>query len=111
MLVSVLYQEVRGCHSIVNLSLERLSAVLVLAVQATIDSWRLGWNFTAKESIQSASNVYTPGVQTVALDSPNVQLQGSAINDTIKPFSWTEISFLGTKSTLPVPDAQYKASL
>ncbi len=80
------------------------------AVQATINSWRLGWNFTAKEAIQSASNVYTPGVQTIALDPPNVQLEGSGVNDTVKPFSWTEIAFLGTKSTITVPDAQYKAS-
>ena len=87
-----------------------ISAV-VPGVQATIDSWRLGWNFTAKETIQSASNVYTPGVQTIGLEPPNVQLQGSGINDTVKPFSWTEISFLGTKSTEPVPNAQYKASL
>lgn len=80
-------------------------------VQATINSWRLGWNFTARETIQSASNVYTPGVQTIALDPPSVQLQGSGINDTVKPFSWTEIAFLGTKSTTPAPNAQYKASL
>ncbi len=81
------------------------------AMQATIDSWRLGWNFTAKETIQSASNVYTSSVQTIALDAPNVQLQGSGVNNTVKPFSWTEISFLGTKSTEPIPNAQYKASL
>ena len=80
-------------------------------MQATIDSWRLGWNFTAKETIQSASNVYTSSVQTIALDAPNVQLQGSGVNNTVKPFSWTEISFLGTKSTEPIPNAQYKASL
>ena len=80
------------------------------ALQATIASWRLGWNFTAKEIIQSPSNVYTPGVDILALDPPNVQLQGSNVNLTIKPFSWTEISFLGTKSTTPVPAAQYKAS-
>ena len=80
-------------------------------MQATIESWRLGWNFTAKETIQSPQNVYTPGVQVIALDAPNVQLQGLGINDTVTPFSWTEISFLGSKSTMPVPNAQYKASL
>ena len=79
-------------------------------LKATIASWRLGWNFTAKETIQGVSNVYTPGVDVLALDPPNVQLQGLNVNLTIKPFSWTEISFLGTKSTTPVPDAQYKAS-
>jgi len=78
-------------------------------LQATIDSWRLQWNFTAKETIQTASNVYTPGVETTAIDPPNVQLQASGSNNTVKPFSWTEISFLGTKSTMPVPNAQYKA--
>ena len=86
----------------------RFDALAIL--QATIASWRLGWNFTAKETIQSASNVYTPGVDVSALDPPNVQLESSNVNLTIKPFSWTEISFLGTKSTTPVPDAQYKAS-
>ncbi len=79
-------------------------------MQATIDSWRLGWNFTAKEAIQSPQNVYTPGVQVITLDPPYVQLQGLGINNTVKPFSWMEISFLGSKSTLPVPNAQYKAS-
>ena len=79
-------------------------------MQATIESWRLGWNFTAKETIQSPQNVYTPGVQVFALDPPNVQLQGLDVNDTVKPFNWTEISFLGSKSTMPVPNAQYKAS-
>ena len=54
--------------------------------------------------------MYTPGVDVLALDPPNVQLQSSNVNLTIKPFSWTEISFLGTKFTTPVPDAQYKAS-
>ena len=78
-------------------------------LKATIASWRLGWNFTAEETIQSPSNVYTPGVDVLALDPPNVQLQASNVNLTIKPFSWTEISFLGTKSTTPVPSVQYKA--
>ncbi|CAK0785369.1 hypothetical protein CVIRNUC_008577, partial [Coccomyxa viridis] len=82
----------------------------IFSNNATIASWRLGWNFTAKETIQSASNVYTPGVDVLALDPPNVQLQSSNVNLTIKPFSWTEISFLGTKSTAPVPDAQYKVA-
>ena len=54
--------------------------------------------------------MYTPGVQVIALDAPNVQLQGLGVNDTVKPFSWTEISFLGSKSTMSVPNAQYKAS-
>ncbi len=54
--------------------------------------------------------MYTPGVETIALDPPNVQLEGSGVNDTVKPFSWTEIAFLGTKSVEAVPDAQYKAS-
>ena len=54
--------------------------------------------------------MFTPGVDVLALDPPNVQLQSSNVNLTIKPFSWTEITFLGTKSTAPVADAQYKAS-
>ena len=82
---------------------------LLLILQASIASWRLGWNFTAKETIQSASNVYTPGVDVLALENPSVQLQSSNVNLTIKPFGWTEISFLGTKSTASVPGAQYKA--
>ena len=101
----VLHFTFKSCNS------EVLILLKVSGVQATINSWRLGWNFTANETIQSASNVYTPGVETIALDPPNVELQGSGINDTVKPFSWTEIAFLGTKTTSPAPDAQYKASL
>ena len=67
----------------------------------------MGWDFTAKETL-SQGNIYTSGVDTLSLNGSNVQLQSCDSNNSIQPFNWTSISFLGTKLTTPVPGFPYK---
>jgi hypothetical protein len=78
-------------------------------LKVTIDTWRLGWNFTAGESVQSG-NIYTAGVDALSLNGSNVQLQSTSANNSVQPFSWTSISLLGTKSVAPTPNSPYKVS-
>lgn len=80
-------------------------------MQASIDTWRLGWNFTAGESVGPA-DVFTRGVTPLVLDGANVQLESRSANNSVRPFQWTSVSILGTKSGAPAsPAAPYKARL
>ena len=77
--------------------------------QATIDTWRLGWNFTAGETL-TANNIFTAGIDPFALNASNVQLESRSANESVQPFAWTSVSFLGTKSTAPAaPAAPFRA--
>ena len=86
-----------------------LTAAVDARGQATIDTWRLGWNFTAGESV-GAANIFTRAVDPIALDGAGVQLESLAANNSVRPFQWTSVSILGTKSGAPAsPAAPYKA--
>ena len=80
----------------------------LFAVQATVDTWKLGWNFTAGETVQGG-NIYTAGVDVLKLNGSTVQLESQSQNNTVVPFSWTTVSFLGNKGALPSSQAPYKA--
>lgn len=75
--------------------------------QATVDTWRLGWNFTAGETVQGG-NIYTAGVDVLKINGSTVQLESQSHNNTVMPFSWTTVSFLGTKASMPTPRAPYR---
>lgn len=72
-------------------------------VQAIVSTFKLGWNFTAGETIRQQQDI-TPNVTAITLPSPNVstvQLQSYSPNNTVHPLQWTSISFLGYKSMDP----------
>jgi hypothetical protein len=76
-------------------------------MQAIVNTWRLGWNFTAGETVQGG-NIYTAGVDVLKLNGSSVQLESMSSNNTVMPFSWTSVSFLGTKAAMPTSLAPYK---
>ena len=74
-----------------------------------MDTWKLGWNFTAGETVQNG-NLYTAGVEALVLNGSKVHLESTSSNNSVNPFSWTSVSLLGTKSMTPVPNAPYRVS-
>ncbi|KAK9918851.1 hypothetical protein WJX75_007510 [Coccomyxa subellipsoidea] len=81
----------------------------VFSNNATVNTWRLGWNFTAGETVQGG-NIYTAGVDVLKLNGSSVQLESMSSNNTVMPFSWTSVSFLGTKAAMPTSLAPYKVA-
>lgn len=82
----------------------------IVVLQATVNTWRLGWNFTAGETVQGG-NIYTAGVDVLKLNGSSVQLESLSPNNTVKPFSWTSVSFLGTKAAMPTLPAPYRVMI
>ncbi|EIE21885.1 hypothetical protein COCSUDRAFT_56332 [Coccomyxa subellipsoidea C-169] len=81
----------------------------VFSNNATVNTWRLGWSFTAGETVQGG-NIYTAGVDVLKLNGSSVQLESLSPNNTVKPFSWTSVSFLGTKAAMPTLSAPYRVA-
>ena len=68
--------------------------------QATITSFKIGWNFTAGETIRQQQDIYTPGIDAILIANSTVQIQ-SFSNNTVRPLNWTSFSFLGYKREDP----------
>lgn len=83
---------------------------MAFVLQATVNTWKLGWNFTAGETVQNG-NLYTAGVEPLVLNGTRIHLESTSGNNTVNPFSWTSVSLLGTKSMTPVPNAPYRVSI
>ena len=84
--------------------------VMALSLQATVEEWKLGWNFSAGEMLTQAQYIYTPNVNPVKLVNQTVQLQAQSSNTTVEPLAWTYVSFLGNKAAgKPPPGHPYKA--
>lgn len=77
-----------------------------MVVQATITSWKLGWNFTSGEALRQQQDIFTRNVNGISLSGSNVQLQ-SFSNNTVLPFNWTGVSFLAYRAANADPANQY----
>ena len=83
----------------------------VIRLQATIDTWRLGWNFSDGETLKQAQDIFTTGIEPLTLGNSTVQLETFDANNTVKPFEWTAVSFLANKAAVANPTNPYGVSL
>ncbi|KAK9807897.1 hypothetical protein WJX72_012460 [[Myrmecia] bisecta] len=70
----------------------------------TIESWRLGWNFTDGESIQAATDLFDNTITPLVYNGSRVELEqaltpASNASQLIFPGQERSIGFLGTKAT------------
>ena len=78
-----------------------------MAHPQAIDTWRLGWNFTAGESLRQAPDIFTDDIVPITLTNSTVQLQTFSPNNSIPAFQWRGVSFLAYKSSMMDPDNPY----
>ena len=76
--------------------------------QATVDTWRIGWNFSAGEQLTQAQDIFTADIDPVLLAGSAVQLESYDVNNTVRPFQWTAISFLARKALQPNPSNPFQ---
>ena len=77
-----------------------------LLAQATITSWKIGWNFTEGEALRQQQDIFTHNVNAIELGNSAVKLQ-SFVNNTVLPFHWTGVNFLAYRATSVNPSNGY----
>ena len=82
----------------------------IMHLQATIDTWRVGWNFSDGETLKQAQDIFTTGIEPLTLGNSTVQLETFDANNTVKPFEWTAVSFLANKAAVANPTNSYGVS-
>lgn len=78
-------------------------------LQATVSTWKLGWEFTDGEVLRQQQDIFTSGVDAISLSNSTVQIQ-SYVNNTVLPFNWTGISFLAYRASTTGSNNTYGVS-